>query len=136
MTYSRPAIERLIATVGSGLQYGELGPYAGALRDCLAEIDSHGDVMALERAVENALRREGTALNERDAARAEVARLTAVATEIERQRHETALREIELLTVVEAAESWRDAESDDDDAIRMSTLMCSIDAYRASKDRQ
>jgi chromosome segregation ATPase len=40
MTFSHPAIERLIATVESGLQYGELGPYAHGLRDCLAEIDS------------------------------------------------------------------------------------------------
>jgi hypothetical protein len=39
-----------------------------------------------------------------------------------------------IRAVAESAEAWRDADSDDEDAIKMSDLMCAIDAYRASKD--
>jgi len=61
--------------------------------------------------------------------------LRKLAFDIERQRHETAMREIALLTVVESAESWRDAATDDEDGLLMSALMCAIDAYRAARDR-
>lgn len=37
---TRPDIERLIARVESGLAFGELKPYAEALRWCLGEIDA------------------------------------------------------------------------------------------------
>jgi hypothetical protein len=76
MTFSRPAIERLIATVESGLQYGELGPYAQALKMCLEELD-HATAEGGDHLSKMSRRFCDTILNDRDALRAEVARLTA-----------------------------------------------------------
>jgi len=82
MTFSRPAIERLIATVESGLQYGELGPYAQALRDCLLAIEARDAIeSASQRTIESGNEAFRVMRNEwhrdRDRLRAEVARLTA-----------------------------------------------------------
>jgi hypothetical protein len=38
-----------------------------------------------------------------------------------------------MRAVAEASEKWRDATSDDEDALRMGDLMCAIDAWRARK---
>jgi hypothetical protein len=86
MTFSRPAIERLIATVESGLQVGELGPYAEGLRACLEEADGW------RRKAEVALKLFGETQDD-------VARLTA-----ERDG---------MAAVVEAAERWVDNGSAD-----------------------
>jgi hypothetical protein len=75
MTFSRPAIERLIATVESGLAYGELGPYASALRECLDRIAS------LEGTVDSGNEAFRVA---REQWRAEVTRLTAERDHLER----------------------------------------------------
>jgi len=115
MTFSRPTIERLIATVESGLQYGELEPYAEALRNCLEELDrvtADLDHAASENMAFN-LRVSGE-INDN---RRQIARLTA-----ERD---------ELQVVVDACGDW------DTDFMRtyMRRLYDALVAYRAAKDR-
>jgi chromosome segregation ATPase len=136
MTFSRPAIERLIARVESGLQYDELGPYAQGLRDALAEVDSSRED------VEHFASQCRTSNADIRDLRAELARLTAErdnarwADETRKKACEALITERDAMRpVVEAAEKWRDASTDDEDALLMSGLMCAIDAYRATKDR-
>lgn len=95
------------------------------------QVSALTEAMGTERYCGQLQRRLRVAHEERDAARAAVAKLTAAATNIERQRYETAVREIEALVVVEAAEMWRDVEVDD--TVESNTLMRAVDAWRARK---
>lgn len=107
MTFSRPAIERLIATVESGLQYGELGAYSQGLRDALAEIDRLTAERNNARWADETRKKACEALiTERDAMR----------------------------PVVEAAEKWLNGRAIDIvDNLRR--IRDAIDAYRAAKER-
>lgn len=75
---------------------------------------------------------------ELEAARSTNAKLQAMAVEIERQRHDTAMREVNLLMVVEAAEKFREAlrNEDNDCVVEHDVLIAAIDAYRDAKDKE
>jgi hypothetical protein len=122
VTYSRVNIDHLIVVVESGLAYGELKPYAKALRDATAEIDRLASRLACAVFENQAFNLKVS--SEINALRAEVARLTA---------ERDAMRE-----VVEAADQWRKICHDSTRERWVLSdegggVLNAVEAYRASK---
>lgn len=106
MTFDRATAERLIAQVESKLVFGQLGPYAEALREALWEIDRHENVAA-------ALAGSHARL------RAEIDAMRPVVAVVEQWR--------DLVYPGKQATS-------DDVRICDSSIIAAVDAYRASKE--
>lgn len=106
MIFDRTTTQRLISQVESMLVFGQLEPYANALKEALVEIDRHENVAA------------------------------ALAGS-----HARLLAECDAMRpVVDVAEQWRDRVYPDkqatSDGVRIcdSSVIASVDAYRASKE--
>jgi hypothetical protein len=140
MTFSRPAIERLIATVESGLKYGELGPYAEGLKALIQRVTNQDE--ELQANAERAQRELMSPTTECVRLRAAIAVLQGVidsgneAFRVAREQWRADVarltKELDgMLPVVEAAEEWRDV--DVDDTSESDRLMLAVDAWRARK---